>query len=1286
MPPKNIVFIDSRVTGYQTLVADLGADTEWHLLTTEQDGVQQMQCALANHSGLGSIQIISHGAQGALYLGSTVLNSANLAGYQSQLQAIGSSLSQTGDILLYGCNVAQGDAGLGFVNALARITGADVAASDDLTGQAAVGGDVVLETASGSIESQALSLNGLQQPLAVNTAPTFTVSDGKLTTDLGGDDYGRSVIQQADGKLVVAGYTSAPSTDMSSSNFAMVRYKADGTLDTDFDGDGKLTTDFGLNAHDRGYSVIQQVDGKLVVAGYGMTLSDFALARYNLDGSLDTSFGKGGKLTTDLESISFDYGSSLIQQADGKLVVAGQSNNSFALARYNADGTLDTSFDGDGKLTTNFGLWASDYGNSVIQQADGKLVVAGASDNSFALARYNADGTLDTSFDGDGKLITNFGSNNSYGNSVIQQADGKLVVAGEGDNNFALARYNLDGSLDTSFGESGKQITDSGSSYASGYSIIQQADGKLVVVGYALNGNYNFALARYNADGTLDTSFNSDGKLTTDLGDDAFGRSVIQQANGKLVLAGNSGSNFALARYNPDGSLDNTFGPPKNTLQHNSKFTEGQYLFGGNGKVALAPNAYIFDAELSFTGHYGGSSITLSRKGGANAQDLFAGTGTLSTLTEGSYFSVDSVTIGRVTANSAGTLKLSFNSNATQSLVDKALQQVGYANTSDAPPASIQIDWVFGDGNTGAQGTGGAMAVTGSSTVTIVATNDAPVSSYLLQAQTALANAAFSYALPAGAFSDPDLETLKYSVSMADGSGVPPWLSINTATGTLSGTPESLDVGSFQLRITASDASGATASNNFTLTVTASSSAITGGSGNDSLTGQGGNDILKGYAGNDTLNGGLGSDNMDGGDGSDLYYVDNLGDVIVESSAATTGGVDTVYSNLSGYTLGANVENGRILNKGNASLSCNSLNNLLYAGAGDNTLDGQGGTDTVSYLLAAASVTVSLATTAAQDTESSGMDRLLNVENLTGSVYDDQLTGNAGANILNGGNGVDVMIGRNGNDTYYVDHADDVVLETSASSAGGQDMVYSTLASYTLTNNVENGRITTTAAASLTGNGLANTLYAGAGNNTLDGGAGTDTASYQYGLISGATAGVNVSLASTAGQATGRSGTDTLANIENLTGSNLNDILTGSIGSNILDGSLGADKLDGGAGNDTLIGGAGKDTLVGGNGNDSFDFNALSEMGTTSASWDVISGFVRGQDKIDLSTLDANTATTVDNAFNGTLIASTAKFSAAGQLKLASGVLYGNTDADADAEFAIQLTGITTLSAADFVL
>ncbi|MNG17449.1 Poly(beta-D-mannuronate) C5 epimerase 2 [compost metagenome] len=135
----------------------------------------------------------------------------------------------------------------------------------------------------------------------------------------------------------------------------------------------------------------------------------------------------------------------------------------------------------------------------------------------------------------------------------------------------------------------------------------------------------------------------------------------------------------------------------------------------------------------------------------------------------------------------------------------------------------------------------------------------------------------------------------------------------------------------------------------------------------------------------------------------------------------------------------------------------------------------------------------------------------------------------------------------------------------------------------------------------------------------------------------------------------------------------------------MLTGDAGNDTLSGGAGNDRLVGGTGKDTLTGGAGNDIFDFNALNETGLTSTAWDVISDFARGQDKIDLSTLDANTATTTNDAFRS-VIGSTTAFTAAGQLKVVNGVLYGNTDADSTAEFAIQLTGITSLSTSDFIL
>lgn len=177
---KNIVFIDSRVAGYETLIASLSADSEWHLLDAAQDGLDQMQRVLEGCTGLDSIHIVSHGASGTLYLGSTVLNSINLTNYQSQLQAIGASLTETGDILLYGCNVAQGDAGMQFIDSLARLTGADVAASDDLTGR---GGNVQLEQAAGRIEASGLELVRLETSLATSWYDPDSDPQGKLLID-----------------------------------------------------------------------------------------------------------------------------------------------------------------------------------------------------------------------------------------------------------------------------------------------------------------------------------------------------------------------------------------------------------------------------------------------------------------------------------------------------------------------------------------------------------------------------------------------------------------------------------------------------------------------------------------------------------------------------------------------------------------------------------------------------------------------------------------------------------------------------------------------------------------------------------------------------------------------------------------------------------------------------------------------------------------------------------------------------------------------------------------------
>ncbi|MDO8750984.1 MAG: hypothetical protein Q7K03_07560 [Dehalococcoidia bacterium] len=381
-------------------------------------------------------------------------------------------------------------------------------------------------------------------------------TDGKLTTNFGGSDIGYSVAIQGDGRIVVAGYSDVGGTY----DFALARYNANGTLDTTFDADGKLTTDFGGN--DAGYSVAIQGDGKIVVAGetYLASAYNFALARYNTDGSLDTSFDADGRVTTNFGGD--DIGKSVAIQSDGRIVVAGYSNvggtYDFALARYNANGSLDTSFDADGKVTTDFG--GNNFGQSVAIQSDGRIVAAGRSgafpNYDSALARYNADGSLDASFNTGGKVTTDFGGND-FGYSVAIQGDGRIVVAGHSDvggtADFAVARYNADGTLDTTFDADGKVTTDFGGNNF-GQSVAIQSNGKIVVAGYSGEGvAYDFAVARYNADGSLTTSFGAGGKVTTDFGGYDIGQSVAIQSNGKIVVAGYSGDgvayDFAVARY-----------------------------------------------------------------------------------------------------------------------------------------------------------------------------------------------------------------------------------------------------------------------------------------------------------------------------------------------------------------------------------------------------------------------------------------------------------------------------------------------------------------------------------------------------------------------------------------------------------------------------------------------------------------------------------------------------------------------------------------------------------------
>ncbi len=383
-------------------------------------------------------------------------------------------------------------------------------------------------------------------------------------------DIGQSLAIQPDGKIVVAGYSQVGSNYQ----FALARINTNGTLDSSFNTTGKVLTIVGSSSA-FAKSVSVQPNGKILVAGSSSSGSTnvFAMARYNPDGSLDGSFGTSGMATTSVGGVS-DLAECMTVQPDGKIVVAGSSydniNTDFAVARFNADGTLDLSFNTTGKVTTAFGD-SFDDARSVTVQSDGKIVIAGTSAGMFALARYQSNGTLDVTFDGDGMVTTAIGSTNA-GRGVALLPDGKVVGVGSSftgsQYDFALVRYNADGSLDTRIGGAGFTTTAIGSFDDTGRSTLVLPDGKILVAGSAfITNTYDFALVRYNANGTLDTSFGVGGRVTTPIG--AFrdvGTCLALQSDGKILISGSSYnefdefSDFSLARYNADGTLDPSFG------------------------------------------------------------------------------------------------------------------------------------------------------------------------------------------------------------------------------------------------------------------------------------------------------------------------------------------------------------------------------------------------------------------------------------------------------------------------------------------------------------------------------------------------------------------------------------------------------------------------------------------------------------------------------------------------------------------------------------------------------
>ncbi len=546
-----MVIIDRCIDRPDIIYQALQPDSVGYSIDPHEDAIDRIT-ALISQTGATRLAIVAHGEAGIVKIGANPLDLAQLKTRSALLQEW-----CVEEISLYSCEVGKGDLGRQFVRELGAVTGANIAAATTKVGSTSLGGSWNLDIKTGEFAPNLVfQLDILATYLAVLKAgdldPSFGAK-GIVTTDFNGNnDIANDVIIQSDGKVIAIGNEF--------SGIDLARYNIDGSLDSSFGKNGKVnTSSLGVANSTTINSGIQQSDGKIVVGGsidgFAGRSSEFGLARYNTDGSLDTSFGSGGIVKSSVNRQN-SFISSIIQQSDGKILAAGDSffrerfgpgsEDLVALARFNSDGSRDTSFGNGGELVTNIN--SSDSANTVIEQNGGKILVA----SKTALIRYNNDGSLDKSFGSNGTGIS--GNAPITINNATQQSDGKILTTGTTGGDIGLARYNNDGSLDTSFGTDGKVSTDFNGGNDVGNSLVVQKDGKIVVAGginaSVLNKTGDFALARYNSDGSLDTTFGNNGKIITDLntGFETLTR-IKLQSDGNIIAVGTSNQDFAVARY-----------------------------------------------------------------------------------------------------------------------------------------------------------------------------------------------------------------------------------------------------------------------------------------------------------------------------------------------------------------------------------------------------------------------------------------------------------------------------------------------------------------------------------------------------------------------------------------------------------------------------------------------------------------------------------------------------------------------------------------------------------------
>lgn len=745
---KEVAFVDKAVSGWQDLAAGLRDGVEVVYIEAGQSGLDVMAQWAQGHSGYDAIHVLSHGSDGSLKLGADTVNTAALdnSAIAADLAVLGGALKADGDLMLYGCRVAADQGGQDFLARLAQITGADVAASDDLTGAAALGGDWDLEKIAGSVEAASVAgaaMDAYDGVLATNqtfnldsvtfnagaktasqTAGGFTLQatgTASSITDVAGAGTGATVTNSGEGLYfgIDAKETSVSFTLTGGQTFTLASFyivneesaainftvstggtsktiSVPGTAATGGTGVTQIdVTAFAEAASFQGISTFTiSVVGGADAGSTWFYMDDIALTNISEPNAAPAVGGASAGQTVNDNSTVSPFSAVTITDAESNNVTVTvtldtQAKGAFTSASLTASGFTDN---GNG----SYSLASS---TPAAAQAAIRQLVFDPSNNRGAVG--STETTTFTIAVNDGNSTTN-NTTTTVVSTSMNDAPTVGTNAGATLNEGATATIGTPALSISDVDPSSTLTLTVGTAPANGTLWLDANGNSTLDGGETLSASGTFTQADIAANRLKYT--HNGGETTTD----SF---VFTAADGAGGTIGNTTFNLTISAVDDAPAFSNLNGTPV--------FTEG------GTAVQLDTDVSVSDEELGV--FFDGATLTIARNGGASSQDVFSASGGLGTLTEGGNLTLAGVTIGTVTTNSAGTLVLTFNANASAARVFGTLRAISYSNSSDTPPASVQLDWTFSDGNSGnAQGSGGAKTSTGSTTVSITATNDAP--------------------------------------------------------------------------------------------------------------------------------------------------------------------------------------------------------------------------------------------------------------------------------------------------------------------------------------------------------------------------------------------------------------------------------------------------------------------------------------------------------------------------------------------------------------------------------